>query len=440
MILGPISDIQPEDASFKRVIPRDKHHVSRKNIDREALKVLYRLRDAGFTAYLVGGGVRDLYLGKAPKDFDICTNSRPGQIRKLFKNSRIIGRRFRLVQIIFRGGRIIEASTFRSRGEFTVDGQEDVLLSNNTFGTPREDAFRRDLTINSLFYDIESRSIIDFTGGVEDLDLGIVRMIGEPQKRIVRDPVRMMRAIRHASRNGFTIEAQTWDAIVNNCDKLALCPVSRIRDELYRDLRGNASAAWARLAYKSGLLFVLFPYFNVFFSNNKNDGQKAFNQLLNILSVIDRYQINGIHLTEPLILSLITFPWFAHRFDFNFLLSQKSALASFQKEIKSLVGNIFSHLEFSRSVQEHAATILGFFPLFSQQKNKWPKRVKSKSYFNDCQLFIQLIREAEGGPPVDCSLFVTPVPQGNKSRTSQGKERLPAFATKSKNGIFGFRK
>ncbi len=150
-------------------IPRSDHPVSRKNIDREALKVMYRLRDAGHKAYLVGGGVRDLYLGKKPKDFDISTDARPGQIRKLFRNSRIIGRRFRLVQIFFRGDKVVEVSTFRRRSEFDLNGADKVLASNNTFGSPEEDAFRRDLTINAIFYEIENQSIIDYTGGVQDL-------------------------------------------------------------------------------------------------------------------------------------------------------------------------------------------------------------------------------------------------------------------------------
>ena len=144
-----------------KIIPRDQHPISRKDIDREALKVLHRLRDAGYSAYLVGGGVRDIYLGKTPKDFDISTNARPGQLRKLFKNSRVIGKRFRLVQVFFHGGKIIEVSTLRCRSEFYIDGSDKVLASNNTYGTVAEDALRRDLTINALFYEIENFTIID---------------------------------------------------------------------------------------------------------------------------------------------------------------------------------------------------------------------------------------------------------------------------------------
>jgi len=158
-------------------------------IDADALLVLRKLHDAGFTAYLVGGGVRDLYLGKTPKDFDISTNAHPGQIRKVFRNSMTIGRRFRLVQVFFGNGKTIEVSTLRSLSEHDIDGPETVLAPNNTFGSLEEDAGRRDLTINSLFYEIENNTILDYVGGIEDLNLGIVRIIGDPDRRISRDPV-----------------------------------------------------------------------------------------------------------------------------------------------------------------------------------------------------------------------------------------------------------
>ena len=148
------------------IIPRPEHTVSRKDIELEALKVLYRLYHAGYTAYLVGGGVRDLLLGKKPKDFDVVTDARPGELRKLFRNSRIIGKRFRLVQVFFRGGHIVEVSTFRRRSEFDeVQDQDAPPAKDNTFGTPAEDAQRRDLTINALFYNIGDFSLVDFVEG-----------------------------------------------------------------------------------------------------------------------------------------------------------------------------------------------------------------------------------------------------------------------------------
>ena len=210
-----------------------------------------------FAAYLVGGGVRDLYLGKTPKDFDISTDARPGQIRKIFRNSRIIGKRFRLVQVFFPGNKIVEVSTLRCLSEYDLDGPEEVLPPNNTFGTVAEDSLRRDLTINSLFYDIANFTVIDHVGGVDDLEHGIIRIIGNPGRRIRRDPVRIMRAVRHAARIGFTIEPESWRAIKDHLDYLQQCPESRIRDELFKDLKSGASAAWAVWPWTAALFDVL---------------------------------------------------------------------------------------------------------------------------------------------------------------------------------------
>src|SRR5258707_10943266 len=209
-----------------RIIPREAHTVSRRDIDPDALKVLYRLRQFDHVAYLVGGSVRDLLLGRRPKDFDIGTSAHPQQVKKLFRNCWIIGRRFRLAHVKF-GNKVIEVATFRRQlapGEevvadgvpapdpSTADGKR-LIHHDNTFGTPEEDAFRRDFTINALAYDIATFSIIDYTGGLDDLRAGIVRSIGEPDVRINEDPVRMIRAIAIAARLDFTIEPSLLQAI-----------------------------------------------------------------------------------------------------------------------------------------------------------------------------------------------------------------------------------
>jgi poly(A) polymerase len=243
-----------------RIIPRPEHSVSRKDLDLEALKVLYRLHHAGYTAYLVGGGVRDLLLGKRPKDFDVVTDARPGELRKLFRNSRIIGRRFRLVQIYFRGSHIVEVSTFRRRSEFEeVPDQEGPPPKDNTFGTPAEDAQRRDLTINALFYNIGDFSLVDYVGGLEDLKAGRIRVIGDPAGRFRRDPVRMLRVLRHAARIGFTIDSVAWREILAKRELIRTCPPARVRDELLKDFRSAAAAPFFRLMLKSGLFYAIFP-------------------------------------------------------------------------------------------------------------------------------------------------------------------------------------
>src|SRR5437762_2065148 len=202
-----------------KTLPRPEHTISRRDIDPDALKVLYRLRQYDHVAYLVGGSVRDLLLGRHPKDFDIGTSAHPYQVKKLFRNCWIIGRRFRLAHVKF-GPKVIEVATFRRQieaGEEVVqDGVpapdpttpegEHLIHHDNTFGTSEEDAFRRDFTINALFYDIATFSIIDYVGGLDDLRAAVVRSIGDPHVRLREDPVRMIRAIAMASRLHFTIE------------------------------------------------------------------------------------------------------------------------------------------------------------------------------------------------------------------------------------------
>jgi len=224
----------------------------------EALKVLYRLHHAGYTAYLVGGSVRDLLLGKKPKDFDLVTNARPGEIRKLFRNSRIIGRRFRLVQVFFRGGHIVEVSTFRRRSEF--DEVDDALPpKDKTYGTPAEDAWRRDLTINGLFYNIADFSLVDYVGGLEDLKAARIRVIGDPAVRFVRDPVRMLRVLRHAARTGFKIDPEARQEILAKGHLIRLCPPARVRDELLKDFRSAAARPFFELMFDSALFYAIFP-------------------------------------------------------------------------------------------------------------------------------------------------------------------------------------
>lgn len=193
------------------IIPRSEHNISRKNISSNALKVLYRLHNSNFQAHLVGGCVRDLLLGREPKDFDIATDANPNQVRDLFRNARLIGRRFRLIHILFRH-EIIEVSTFRAHDNEESEqskSEEGMLLRDNVYGTIDDDAKRRDFTVNALYYNIDDFSVIDFHNGLEDLKKGILRIIGDPDTRYREDPVRMLRAVRFAAKLGFRIEAHT---------------------------------------------------------------------------------------------------------------------------------------------------------------------------------------------------------------------------------------
>ena len=254
------------------IVERAAHSLSRSQIDSDALKVLHRLHQNSYVAYLVGGSVRDLLLGRRPKDFDIGTSAHPYQVKRLFKNCWVIGRRFRLAHVRF-GTKTIEVATFRRKvtaeelaaaeeaaaeqreaPEESNPGQAHLAHRENTFGTPEEDAFRRDFTINALFYDIGTFSIIDYTGGLEDLRAGIVRSIGDPAERFHEDPVRMLRAIAMAARLGFTIDAPIDEAIASSRAEIARSAPARLIEEFYKLLRSGASEQAFRMMAERRLL------------------------------------------------------------------------------------------------------------------------------------------------------------------------------------------
>ncbi len=263
------------------IISRAEHTISRRDIDPDALKVLYRLQQSHFDAYLVGGGVRDLLLGRRPKDFDIATNAHPYQIKKLFRNCWIIGRRFRLAHVKF-GQKTIEVATFRRNvpdplpDEATEvddppvvvasspeapgrDDQDGIIRRDNTFGTPEEDAFRRDFTVNALVYDIATYSIIDYVGGLGDLERRVIRSIGNPMVRFVEDPVRMLRAAVFSSRLGFTLDELVLKAIATLKPLIGKAAAPRLLEEYYKILRSGYAEASFRTLDNLGLLELMTP-------------------------------------------------------------------------------------------------------------------------------------------------------------------------------------
>jgi poly(A) polymerase len=299
------------------IIPRSDHPISRKWISQNAIRVLYRLKESGHLAYLVGGGVRDLLLGREPKDFDIATDAKPNEIKKIFRNCRLIGRRFRLAHIHFHD-EIIEVATFRSniteeesasetavkveadapapmqvvpRTETAVPDavlpgsaistevqgsapperprpprmlktEDGMILRDNVFGTPGQDAIRRDFTVNALFYGIADYSVIDYVGGMEDLRKGLIRIIGDPVVRFTEDPVRMVRAVRFAAVLGFVIEAKTYEALLEHKDKIALASPARMYEEVQKlFLLGEGEKTYQMLRH-TGMFGVLFPHIN----------------------------------------------------------------------------------------------------------------------------------------------------------------------------------
>jgi poly(A) polymerase len=304
------------------IVPRAEHAISRKDIDPDALKVLYRLRDFNYTAYLVGGGVRDLLLARQPKDFDVGTDAHPYQIKKLFRNCWIIGRRFRLAHVRF-GAKTIEVATFRRHVAATDPGEDGGAESSdaadrttpahassdggvrheNTFGTPEEDAFRRDFTINALFYDIATFSLIDYVGGLEDLRRRVIRSIGDPRQRFEEDPVRMLRAVAFASRLDFSLDPPIVDAIREQRQLLATASAARLVEEYYKILRSGSAERTFRLLAEHGLLEPVTPELQ----------RKASHEpLWESLGALDTYRRRFVdmprQLTNPVLLGSLLLP------------------------------------------------------------------------------------------------------------------------------------
>ena len=290
------------------IVPREAHVISRSLIDPDALKVLYRLRDFNYTAYLVGGGVRDLLLGRTPKDFDVGTDAHPYQIKKLFRNCWIIGRRFRLAHVRF-GPKTIEVATFRRNlpndepVEEAIGPGGVVSSQENTFGTPEEDAFRRDFTINALFYDIATFSVIDYVGGLDDLQRGIIRCIGDPYERFQEDPVRMLRAVAFAARLGFSLDPPIVAAMADQRQLMGQASPARLIEEYYKILRSGAAAATFRLMAQHGLLEAVTPELQ------RHAGHQP---LWASLEALDQYRKRYVeippHLTNPILLGSLLLP------------------------------------------------------------------------------------------------------------------------------------
>jgi poly(A) polymerase len=310
-----------------KIVPRAEHVLSRKLVDPEALKVLYRLNQSNYTAYLVGGSVRDLLLGRKPKDFDIGTSAHPYEVKKLFRNCWIIGRRFRLAHVRF-GDKTVEVATFRRQvtaeeaaaaavesplqtlappdsdvaAPELDDARDRLIHRDNTFGTPEQDAFRRDFTINALFYDIATFSIIDYTGGLEDLQARVVRCIGVPEERFQEDPVRMLRAVAMAARLDFRIDPPIEAAIASHRSDIARSAPARLIEEFYKLLRSGAAERAFRMLAEHKLLEPIAPELQ------SHAGDALWRSLAGLDAYRNRFESAPDSLTNSILLGSLLMP------------------------------------------------------------------------------------------------------------------------------------
>ncbi|KAB2954069.1 MAG: polynucleotide adenylyltransferase PcnB, partial [Thermoanaerobaculia bacterium] len=381
-----------------RILPRAEHPVSRKDIAKEALKVMYRLSGAGHRAYLVGGSVRDLMLGRTPKDFDIATDARPQEIRRLFRNSRIIGRRFRLVHILF-GERVVEVSTFRRApepGEREGEGPDGLLItSDNAYGTPEQDAWRRDFTVNALFYDIADFSIVDWVGGVEDLALRTIRVLGDPWVRFPEDPVRMMRACELAGRLGFGIESRTQAAIQELTREIEKASPARLTEELVALLRCGASGPSLQWMLDLGLLEPLLPeaYAMV------RAGERGLGDFGQILPVLDRKIAAGREVSDGGLLAALLLPTvLLRRFDVEAVAQRSLRRAELATLVRETTEPFLRRLAISRERTRQILDALdGFLRLCEPHRTAAERvRVAARPFFADALWLFELLAEATG--------------------------------------------
>lgn len=362
-------------------------------MDDDALRVLYRLAAFGYYAYLVGGGVRDLLLGKVPKDFDISTDARPSRLKKLFRNCRIIGRRFRIAHVFFPGGKIIEVSTFRHGAQKVIQTPRGKVLSDNEYGTPEEDARRRDITINGLFYDIQSFSVIDYVDGIRDLRNRIVRTISDPDHSFREDPVRMIRVLRHAARTGFEVEAETLQAIHKNHREILHANAARLLEETLKDLRGGAAAPFFRSTMETHLLDSLLPTLS---RQLREQGPE--HPLWRRMETLDRRHQEGASYSSPLLLSL-----FLHTAAFpdpQCWAGQRSNPPDAWRYVHASWRDISRTVRISRRDMERVAQILISYRklVHSLEHGRLLPALHRKPYLSEALDFLEVDLESRGRP------------------------------------------
>lgn len=394
----PYNQTVSEANEEPRIVPRSDHPLSRRDINTNALKVLYRLHNAGYLAYMVGGSVRDLMLGRSPKDFDVGTDAKPNEIRRLFSNSRIIGRRFRLVHVYFHDGSTVEVSTFRRNPDPEEQRSapgELLITSDNTYGSPREDAFRRDFTINALFYNIADYSVIDWSGGIDDLDRKLVRAIGDPGVRFQEDPVRMLRACEFAGRLGFGIEQKTQEAIEHHRKELDKASPARVTEEIAQLLRCGRAGAAMQWMLELGLLEVILPEAYAMLTA----GRRGMGEFGQILPVIDRMVAEGRQLSDSALLAAVLLPKVMLRRDDVEALNQRPmSRSAIEVMVEEEISPFLSRFTVSNLKSQQITQALIGFQRMLEPVDKLSERVRlaRRSWFNDALILFEILVEATG--------------------------------------------
>jgi len=397
------------EKSGQVTIARQEHGISRTLMSPNALRVLYRLKDNGFIAYLVGGCVRDLLLGREPKDFDVVTSATPGEVKRMFRSCRLVGRRFRLAHIHFKE-EIIEVATFRTqaadepepkivetsgreqrqRRPHMLKDDEGMILRDNVFGTPEEDALRRDFTVNALAYDSADFSIIDFAGGLADLKAGIIRTIGDPAVRFQEDPVRMLRAVRFAAQLGFTMEKETRTALVASADTIVRAAPARLYEEMLKLLLSGEGAKCCDLLRQTGLFAALFPAFSAWL-NVESEGFPHI-RFGGMLACVDSRIQQGDIISPPLLLALLFGEYLDEKAE-NFRAKGAPWQQSIDAATAEFLGEVCPFVQITNRVGVALRDIIAQQTRLKQIPGRRPQAFIARKDFND---IIEYCRIAHG--------------------------------------------
>ncbi len=362
-----------------RILERGDHGISRNKIDRDALRALYRLIEEGHVAYLVGGAVRDLMIGKTPKDFDIATDATPRKVKRIFRNCRLIGRRFRLAHLHYQGGKILEVATFRSSGEADeVVREGEMIHRDNVFGTPGEDSHRRDLTINGLFYDVSNFTVIDYVGGVKDLRDGVVRMIGDPDRSFHEDPVRMLRAIRHSGRTGFQLSGETVAAMERCRGQILKANPARLLEEFYKDLGSGHARNYFQTLQQLGYLDLLMPVI----ADWMEDSQ-GLDPWLAALDRLDGLVAAGQRVHQAMGITALIAPELLSHLDT--LIHRKSSSTHLPKSVREGISSVLRQLKVYRRDEERLRKGLGSLALAHRctEQGRWSGEAENSPWARD---------------------------------------------------------
>jgi poly(A) polymerase len=432
------------------ILQRSDHCVSRNNISKNALTVLYRLNEKGFKAYLAGGCVRDLMLGRQPKDFDVATDASPQEVKRCFRNCRLIGRRFRLAHVMFKD-EIIEVATFRAPASGTLietdeteEGEEDLLeptpnrdvvinedgvvIRDNEYGTPEEDAFRRDFTVNALFYDIADFSIIDYVGGLEDLKKKVIHCIGDPDIRYQEDPVRMIRAVRFAATLDLEIEQKTYDAILAQSNQMLHASHARMYEEILKFFYSGAMEKAFKLWGETGLLDVMFPGFATWYREQASPADIHWHHMA--LQQLDKWKAHNIKASQELAYTLFLTPYIRRVRDEILSRGDLSPRNACMEAVEQIQRALAARILIPKRIAFHIFDLVSSQDRFFDRQNEQRKvRFLHRSYFRDALVLFKFDALASGNPQADLiaawtkDLKKAPPPSEHKERAHAQPQR-----------------